>query len=421
MATANNLFLIIIDQLRADYKEHLQKCSKLLPNHAVCYVDSLPSSTESAHETISSGEQPRIHGFISKTAKGRAKGLDQLIMKLRRKELPSLASLGHKNGFGVYVIGGKEETVRVMGDEPNCRAMVYYLKDNPLFNDKFVHVSNNQILDYSLTQLLNEIDFKGIPQPQWDKKVLNIFRHIYMMESLQKKFFIMTLSSLDKLGHDYGPNSKEVCEHLKFLDNSLVDLINNKDASVIITGDHGCRLVSRYVIEPAEAGSDILRVYNFDGNSIRFHEDHSLDNFGSISDIQYDGGLLRIWFKGEGSLSEKDLSFFFKYGHVFPHYTLQKDADEEIVRLYENSKHENLGDVLVVARGDSMFCKLSWIEDPIRKKIAGRAILKKGELPIGEHGTQYSEDREVCFLSNNPVKERLNNTEIYEYINSIMR
>ena len=334
-----------------------------------------------------------------------------------------MGSLGISHGYKVYAIGGKEETVQVMGDDEDCELKIYYKKEKEQQSkSRFVYQTGNVPLYNLLEQLLNKEKYSNVPQEIWDKRVLEIFQHIEpIAESSKRLFFILTLSSLDKLGHDHGPDSEKVQEHLKFLDDYLSNLIKWREGSIIMTGDHGCRRVSRYVIEPAETRRDALKVYSVDGNSINFCEEHILDSFNNISDIQYDGGILRIWFKGKAGLLENDMNFFSKYGFVFPHYTQQKDADEEIVRLYENSRHENLGDVLVVARGDAMFCKLSWVRDPIRTKISGKAVLDIGELPIGEHGTHHAEDREVCFLSNNPIKDRISNTEIYEYIKSIMR
>ena len=411
---SQKIMLIIIDQLRADYLSHFKKCSSLLPYQAVCSTNSFPASTESMHANISTGMYPKDHGFISKNTKGGQDGLVQLVEKLRSKQVPSLASLASESGFSTYVIGGKEETVRVMGTEENCALMIHYDKKNK----KFIPRKARNDLRGKIQSIFRENQHTNIDQKNLDRNVLVMANELIQL--LPNPFlYIVTLSSLDSIGHASGPNSNEVHRHLAFLDNEINSLVQKiTPSSVIITGDHGCRNVSRYVIEPES--NSAINVYCIDGQSIKPYEQYKLT---SIMDaIQYDGGLLRIWMKENNNLSEQDLSFFSRYGYVFPHYIEQGLADKEIERLYYNSIHENLGDVFVIAQGDASFLKLDWIHDKlIQRKVAQRENIKLGDLPIGEHGTYDREDNRVCFLSNiEDLGPEFNNVQIYNIIKRIM-
>ncbi|MCX6707555.1 MAG: alkaline phosphatase family protein [Candidatus Woesearchaeota archaeon] len=413
--------LIIIDQLRADYAEHLKKCSDILPYPAVCDTYSFPASTEAMHTNISTGKYPNLHGFTSKIAKNNLSGLEQLIEKLRNIELPSLALLGISNNFKVYAIGGKEETVRVMGHDTDCELLAYYNKEKS--KDRFVYNTQNLLIGQFLDYLFNTCHYKRVPQQGWDKRALDIFNNINSLDDNEKRFFILTLSSLDKIGHDYGPHSEEVYNHLSFLDESISAIIRDMpDSPVIITGDHGCRHTTRYLIEPSKENPQSIAVYNVAEDYIKFENEYLLKSFEDIKDIQYDGGILRIWLNSGKNLCESDLNFLSEHGYVFPHYINQGHADYELIQLYENSRHENLGDIFVVAKGDTTFCKLGWITDTETKgNIKRRRDLILGNLPIGEHGTYHDEDRKVGFLSNlSTINQTLKNTEIYSIIETIM-
>ena len=411
---SQKIMLIIIDQLRADYLSHFKKCSSLLPYQAVCSTNSFPASTESMHANISTGVYPAQHGFISKNTKNGAEGLEQLIQKVRKKELRSLASLGLEYGFAAYIIGGKQETVRVMGAEEDCAAMIFYDRNK----NKFILKKAKDNLVEKMEDFLEESRYKKVQQKELDKPVLEIAKKIITLNELTSSFFILTLASLDSIGHEFGPHSNEVYKHLELLDNLIYSLIEETNpSSVIITGDHGCRTVSRYIIEPENTSG--IQVYCVQGQEIKPYEKHRLKS--AVDNLQYDGGLLRIWMNDGKDITPGDLSFFSKYGFVFPHYIKQGLTNEEIIRLYNNSIHENIGDIFAIAANDTMFCKRTWIRDEILYKVSKKAILSRENLPIGEHGTYGLEDIQVCLLSNKPTKTIIENVEIYEMIKTMMK
>jgi len=413
-APHDNIFLVIIDQLRADYSKYLPRCSELLPFHAVCDTNSIPASTEAMHANISTGRYPKDHGFISKTIRGSKQGLKQLLDKLTSKELVSLASIGNKHGFKNYIIGGKPETVQVMGLGKECELMLYY---DP-FIKCFVPRGADVQLVNDIEKLTQHNQYNQINQTEMDSRLLNIIEDVVSLSSQNNAFYICTLPSLDLIGHRSGPSSTKVAEHLNFLDERISSLFSkmNKNSAFIVTGDHGCRKVGQYLIE-LDADKFTMSVYKLNGDNFEFCERYTLKSM-AIEEIHYEGGVIRIWLKhGQKSLLPDDVKFISKYGEVQP-------SDDEIAkRIYELSKHPNLGDITIVSKRDVMFCKTEWIHDKSAKdKINVDSALDARELYLGEHGTYHDEDRKVLFMSNHDFNlKSLTNTEISHCISRLMK
>jgi hypothetical protein len=413
----NNVVLIIIDQLRADYGRFLPKCSKLLPYSAICETGSIPASTEAMHANISTGEFPSVHGFISKIAKDGKDGLSQIIGKLERKELSSLASSSFQNGFKAYVIGGKAETAKVMGLPEECSLLLHYDRDAGLFSvqgtgARICNVVRSYLPQGRIVRKLEELD----------ADLLGIFERVTSEKNKDNSLLVMALPSLDAIGHKHGPCSHEVLEHLDFLDMRVADYIKAAgSAKFIVTGDHGCRSTTKYVLEVDNADPRTVLVYESDGELFRLRERNHLDQVGNLSDIQYDGGILRAWFKkGAVSLSEEDNAFLMKCGCICG-AGYDVGVDERLQLAYLNSRRENMGDVVVVPRPDSTFCKRKWVKKSTRDKLVVEKPVEKHELPLGEHGTHYVEDQQVPIISNFDFGVgRITNVQIRGYIEHMM-
>jgi hypothetical protein len=420
MTSIDHIVLIIIDQLRADYARYLPRCSEVLPYYAVCDTNSIPTSTEAMHANISTGKYPREHGFISKRAKGGEDGLVQFETSLIEGCLSSLASAGRKLDFEVYVIGGKPETVRVMGLKGECALSIYYDRDLERFR-----VGGAEDYSSAVEKALDCDEYKKLPRHRLDDAVIKIFReNIITRSTAQKSLFILTLSSLDDLGHKFGPCSTQIEEHLRLLDDQIHPLVKGLGANTvfIVTGDHGCRETAKYLVETDDADPRRVTVYQVKGNLLEFHEEHHLDPEGNLRDIQYDGGILRIWFNsGVASLSGRDVAFLSKYGRVCCKDDVE-EIDKGLREIYRNSSHENIGDVVITANGDATFCKRSWIlRQSSIEAIAQRGILQRGDLPIGEHGTPLIQDREVLLMSNYEFGISMpSNTHIRQVIEKVM-
>jgi hypothetical protein len=212
----------------------------------------------------------------------------------------------------------------------------------------------------------------------------------------------------------YGPISKKVVEYLTSLDNKLSAIINRVryDSLVIITGDHGCRQTEKYLVECDKKDSRKIVIYESDYSGFNFKEDYVLDCEKRFKNIQFDGGILRIWFEQNDSfLSEADRKFLLKYGKII----------NTKMGLINNSKHPNLGDIVVEADHNITFCKHNWINDTVKEqKIPKKERLLKWDLPKGEHGTSHPDDRYVHFMSNYDFEiKELVNVDIKRFLEDI--
>jgi len=62
----SKVLLVIIDQLGQDYSQYFKRCSRLCPFVGISDTNTIPSSTEAIHSSISTGLYPKDHGFYLK-------------------------------------------------------------------------------------------------------------------------------------------------------------------------------------------------------------------------------------------------------------------------------------------------------------------------------------------------------------------
>lgn len=406
-----NISLIIIDQLKADYARYFEKCSKLLPYQAVCDTASIPASTEAMHANISFGVYPKEHGMIFRSTRDEDDGLRQIIKKMSEETVMPLASIALKHGYKPYLIGGKLETIRVMGNPKECSLFLQYNK-----RSCFLEGTDEGII----TQVGTELGaIQNKEHFNLDAILLDLYKSII---STQKNCFaILTLPILDFLGHKFGANSPEVIQHIRYLDDALQKTIEKTiDNTVfIVTGDHGCRNTTRYVIESDERDPRIVKIYKQKGELLVPCETYFLDNKRNLINIKYDGGVLRIWTKNN-TLSVEDTQFLSTYGTIFSD-TYDYHVNGKLHNLVKKSRHENLGDIFVVAYPDTTFCKRIWIKPSVFEKVINGVTITRNEAPIGEHGTYYKEDRDVYFMSNYDFQTSgLKNVMIRTYLENLM-
>lgn len=414
----DRITLIIVDQLRADYLPLLPRCSLLLPHKAVCETKSIPASTEAMHANISTGLFPREHGFVSKVTSEGDEGLEQLEGLFDAGHVSSISSTAAGHGFDTYVIGGKPEAVLTMGREEECALRIHYDKKKL----SFISVGRKKALFDDLVRILDSEQYKDVKPENLDGRVLSIAEIVTSKVASPNSLFVITLPSLDKLGHIYGPNSAETTRHLAFLDGAIERVIGLTGGSnaVIVTGDHGCRTTTRYLIEADSDDPRRFVVYTWNGIQYKFLEEHRIDSEGNLRKIQYDGGILRLWFgKTPGLLSENDSEFLGRYGTMcLPH----QEGCGALMEVYRQSRHTNSGDITVVADSDVTFCKSGWVDDAVKQdKIARILPLDRYDLPIGEHGTHHPEDSEVGIMSNHEIgTSRICNTKIKSFVERMM-
>ena len=419
--------LILIDQLRADYKEYFPLCSKILPYSAICDTNSIPTSTEAMHANISTGKYPKDHGLISKSKRKIGKGeLELLVDKFMSKELTPLSSLAFKEGYDVICICGKPELASVLG-LPAEYALI--IQPDPK-TDELVINGTNVELKQKIRVFTNLNNYAKLPRDRLpdgtrNRALLNIFKYILGVDTVGSKFLsVLALPSLDAIGHKYGPSSKEIIAHIHFLDENIAELmLRNERTLFILAGDHGCRKTQRYVIESREDDARFVTIYHMEEGVYKNKGCIKFDSEDDFQDICYDGGMLRIWFKNNlAILSEQDAQLLTKYGTIIDLRLKQNENKQLPLEVLDNSRHDNLGDIIVVSNKDATFCKRTWLDpELIERKILKNQDLKEDELPIGEHGTYYAEDRHTLFMSNYDFgKNIFLNLQIREELEKLM-
>ncbi|MBI5880782.1 alkaline phosphatase family protein [archaeon] len=410
----DNIVLIIIDQLRADYIQYLPRCAGLLPYHAICDTGSIPSSTEAMHANISTGKYPGEHGFVSKTTKHGKEGLKQILERMASEDISPLASIGHRYDIHTYIIGGKPETAIVLAGEEECDILLHYDFNKSEFK---IRGTQKPIKD-DLTSMLKQRQYTKIQKSELDSKLFDIFRNVFLRKEQDKSMFVLALPSLDAIGHEFGPKSIQTIEHLRNLDENISYVIEqtNSDSLFIITGDHGCRRTTTYLIDSGEEDHKEFTVYCEEHEQFKFRRKFTIGADGNVSRVEHDGGILRIWFEdGARQLAEKDHLFLSTYGLVIDMSALQL-LGGPLRNICATSRHDNLGDVVVLANSDTTFCKYKWIEDKL-PKIRQGLVLGMNELPLGEHGSHHPEDRLIPFLSNHYFGCcKLKNVQIRQYL-----
>lgn len=419
--------LIIIDQLRADYKDYFPECSKLLPYSAICDTNSIPTSTEAMHANISTGKYPKDHGFVSKSKRKQEKSeLEQLIEKFDSGELTPLSSSASKKGYGFVCMCGKPELVDLLGRTEEYALVLYPHKETGII---VVNGINKRLKDET-SLFLNIAGYTHLskdllPDGTRSRILIDVFKHLLdKCGEGSKLLSILALPSLDYIGHKYGPLSEETIEHVYFLDEKIAELIkSNDDILFVIAGDHGCRKTQKYLIEVREDDARFASIYQQDGSLFKNKGAIKFDSEYNFQDISYDGGILRVWFKIKNSiLVKRDAEILTEYGTIIDLRLKQNENKQLPLEVLDNSRHDNLGDIVVVSNKDATFCKRTWLDpELIERKILKNQDLKKDELPIGEHGTYYAEDRQTLFMSNHDFgKNIFLNLQIRNEIEKVM-
>ena len=99
---------------------------------------------------------------------------------------------------------------------------------------------------------------------------------------LKFDIFVLLLPSLDAIGHEFGPHTPKVIEHLIFLDDQLSSMIMSLEhiSVVLVVGDHGCRWITDYFIELYEFNKTtptIASIYQREGDLFKFRQEYNLD------------------------------------------------------------------------------------------------------------------------------------------------
>jgi hypothetical protein len=413
MDNRRNVFLIIIDQLRSDYVHYLRNCRQILDQSAVCCCNSIPTSTEAMHANISTGTYPKEHGLVSKVTGGGAKmGIEQFLDSF---DLSTVTSIAYQTGYDVNVIGGKSDVVAIMSFNPTyCSiGLILSMRTKTLGINHFGRKTD--LTSYIWRKYAGTDRYQSI-----DDCILKIWEDAQSKLPKKNQFWIVTLPLLDYIGHRYGPGSSEANNHVKYLDSEISKILTKNNAGTILTGDHGCRRVGKYIVEAFIDNPIQSILYKENHNAVTFEEELNLRSKG-ILDVQYDGGILRVKLKPNSELNSMDKKLLSRFGCVIPYGMNVLCMNSKTKRMYRNSINENLYDVLVVADNDVTFCKSNWISVATLRNVRKHHQLEIGDLPVGEHGTYHAQDNNVLALSNcSFCHSRIHNVQLKDMISPLL-
>jgi len=203
----------------------------------------------------------------------------ELTSKFDSEEIIPIAVRAKEKGFLTYVIGGKPETVQVMGRETDCGLRAFYdaRPDYKRFKVDGMDVNIKNIVSAKLRTLPAKVDNSSFSRVELDDIILELLNLVMPCEGEKNRLYIASLPGLDEIGHEHGPCSDGIRTHLKTLDKKLAHLIEryNQEITFFLTGDHGCRTISRYVIEMVDDMTTMI-VYNTLNGRLKFMEKYAL-------------------------------------------------------------------------------------------------------------------------------------------------
>jgi len=427
--------IVIVDQLRADYicpelTPNLTRIFKLdseeRPGWDVCYA---PTLTETCHATLSTVSTPGEHGVIGDGSFSRDTGRYELykerfLDRYWNDNNPSLlTTLATRSGLRVVAVAGKDVVVDLLASSDiYLKVKLALLEEGGSYE-----VNATGVPSGVSTLFLRRIEQAGLTKlSAADARTPILDRHVSslattglnMLRPQERCLLVMGLSALDRVGHKYGPNKDErnVAEAIRIADEEIgrvwraaltkihADPSSDADSApilLVVTGDHGCRLISNAII-PSKLGAgwerlDLWQTQPEGQDSLRTASLAIPSEIRSlVAHAESDGGTIRFWLNDRGStaalerwvLDARFSNGSFLHNFISEVYGTQGTSEE----LFQYARHDNLGDLVVVAGEDCAFFKPNWIDDLVREQ-------GKGTIPIGEHGTHFPSDRLVpCLL-----------------------
>ena len=261
--------ILIADQFRYDYLTLLDQ--KFLNSSFVytnCHHKYIPTFTAVGHATILTGVPPRIHGIISNFPSVEDPEFGKSPRRLRYPTVGDELKLKYPKSK-VVSISLKDRSAIFSGGF--LADVVLWLEDGKLTTSRY----------YRKPEWLDEINGKYSLKDKFfegNRFLLEVFKEVLRREGLGKDTFpdlaILSLSSLDLVGHKYGPNSDEVRRVVKQVDTVIREILRFLDKEVgkgnyilIFTSDHGVAPIPKNFggyVDEKKLGEEIREILGMD-------------------------------------------------------------------------------------------------------------------------------------------------------------
>jgi predicted AlkP superfamily pyrophosphatase or phosphodiesterase len=424
----DKIVLVIIDQFGRGYAQFLKKTKNVLGQPMLSEADCIPTVTETMHTVLSTASHPQDHGiigdkwFLKKTNRefNILEGVQKVYDCFSKSGISLLSEKAFKRQLPFFIVGGKEKVVRLLSRRQHSNIMLFRGD-----HSREIEVESSNLVFED--ELKNEIRSRfgtfvniDVESPDYDRKLQEIAFYILRKYVILESGWVFTicLSGLDYLGHRFGPDCSQnyIREEIDSVDLFLEQIylflakkFGEEQFLFIVVGDHGCRKVDKVLLPTEEKPGFTIyekkNTFHFDRSSqktfyfkensalntklIRCKTKEGLTYFSSICD----GGTIRFWLQHGTTVDEINEIIKTLESEPYPngladfvdkvYIVNDKNNRSEIM----NSKHEFLGDIIVVAKKDCGFMRPTWV--PENKPI-----------PLGEHGTYFEEDKLVPLFCN---------------------
>lgn len=273
------VFVLVLDAGRADYFTRNAAAIPILTAlrkrgawFASARVDYLPTNTASGHSTISTGADPRVHGVNGNNLFNRATSKRHDMFggwnpgDLMAPTLSDVWQLETKGKAVIVAQGGNATSSTALAGHGACQLTGFRILHAAYDETKGVWTTNPQC--FRIAPELASIDARSIlpadgtwmghkvatPASVRRSALFPQFEAEAFVRTLEGQpigqddvpdLLLMNMKSLDYVGHQYGPDSKELAATLTEVDRQIARILTaiearvGRDYLLAVTADHG--------------------------------------------------------------------------------------------------------------------------------------------------------------------------------------
>ena len=388
--------LVIVDQLGWRDRNRLPLLCKALGQPRQIVNNYLPTVTETAHATISTGTLPEQHGIIGEESLFQAQGggigsrrVDERVFRSGGygAGTPLVLALC-QGGIECLVVAGKPKVAHLLAPTgPLAPAGLTKLWLQPDRRGRL-----NWERTSTTRPLLPACELRSLATPCADSLLIQaadgLLDDHFAVGGDRGVVLVLALPCVDILGHCNHRDSPLMDNAFGRLDDELTDFIKRRleagDAYTVV-GDHGWRDVDTAVW----LGNGKVWVCQRDEEPRSVELPDGILHVGEVDEakpaIVCDGGTMRVWVR-EGD-QESVATWFMEN---LPEGFDSVESGQELSTILKERErvHENWGHIVCFVKKNVAVCKREWV-----KKAEGIRV------PVVEHGTNFAEDATVPMWS----------------------
>lgn len=241
--TSQKVVIIVLDGFSSRYLNYLDKNSNIykllsMSTYNLSSSTVYPSHTCTAHTTIMTGCYAEKHGIIGNVFYNAKTGSSDKNIYSDRIKTDTIFTIAKKNGLKTAIVSGKDDLAKLF--EKDCDIKVSpgnypeYVDKAPTLKDSD---NNDEYFKYNMDTT------------KWDFDSLE-----KVLKEKSPNVVLVNIQSPDYVGHRFGPDSSQIKQVVKEIDDCIGDfyqfIYKNKiidNTSVVITADHGMTSVSKAI------------------------------------------------------------------------------------------------------------------------------------------------------------------------------